>query len=334
MDSVENIQKVFYDKPVFIQDCANQSDSETSGNSNHVSDEDTEISVIDQLNIKTEEEIPPKNIIGDFEQEIEEELGRISLENQNLETAVIEEIEDAIDKIEEDLNDQLPIKYNIEPNLQDILNQSLEVQPDPIVLNDSEVVKALPLLETSPNKNQVIMSTKICDAFLSNAQESIPLIKDTHFQLDSNRELEEIECQIKKLKSHNKENKLKVEEFEKFSKEDVTKDYKEKDEDSAVPRKKEKIDYYVKKRKDYNQQYGSLITFPRREFGNRNRDVLNRRSVPMAKEKKRMAPEILGLLISFTKIIETDIKSFTSLNAVLYFFNFKLRINKLLLRIN
>lgn len=108
---------------------------------------------------------------------------------------------------------------------------------------------------------------------------------------DSNRELEEIECQIKKIKQ---ETKHSVEEMEKFCKEDITKDYKEKEEDSAVPRKKEKVDYYVKKRRDYNQQFGSLITFPRREMGSRSRDTMNRRSVPMARDKKRTSPEVLG----------------------------------------
>lgn len=312
LDSVENIQKVFYDKPVFNiqEECGNRSDSETSGNSNQTSDEDTEISVAQKvdLNIKTEEELVKnitENIIGDFEKEVEQEFGRISLENQNeiskLENAVVQELEETIEKLNEALNAQSPIKYNIEANLQEPLNQlSSKLEPQPVVLNDTETIKLtnMPLLtenlvETRQSEKSVIMKSKICDAFLSNGQESIEE-NFFKFKKDSNRELEEIEYQIKKLKSE----KIRLDEIEKFNKEDITKDYKEKDEDSAVPRKKEKIDYYVKKRKDYNQQFGSLITFPRREFG-RNRDVLNRRSVPMAREKKRASPEVLGEFFNY-----------------------------------
>ncbi|RZC39582.1 WRKY transcription factor protein 1, partial [Asbolus verrucosus] len=342
LDSVENIQKVFYDKPVFNihEECGN--DSETSGNSNQTSDEDTEISVAQkvELNIKTEEGLVKstdtrENIIGDFEKEVEQEFGRISLENQcnsskpqnvfelpALEKAVVQELEDTIEKLNESINTPLsPVKYNIKANVAEPLNQlsSSNLEPQPFVLEDTETIKALnmPLLSETAlesSKPQVIMKSKISDAFLSNAQEMIPVIKGNMFERnikdnkmnvdyvpvqkldrkDSNRELEEIECQIKKMKSDSKQCQIRLEDVEKFNKEDITKDYKEKDEDSAVPRKKEKIDYYVKKRKDYNQQFGSLITFPRREFGSRNRDPLNRRSVPMTREKKRTSPEVLG----------------------------------------
>ncbi|KAJ8972577.1 hypothetical protein NQ314_000105 [Rhamnusium bicolor] len=104
------------------------------------------------------------------------------------------------------------------------------------------------------------MNSKIKDAFLSNAQETVALSTENQFmdsnlnvkkqiemdiddafrkpdltRKDSNRELEEIECQIKKIKSDTKHS---ADEMEKFCKEEITKDYKEKDEDSAVPRKK------------------------------------------------------------------------------------------------
>ncbi|KAJ3654436.1 hypothetical protein Zmor_013625 [Zophobas morio] len=330
LDSVENIQKVFYDKPVFNihEEC--KSDSDTSGNSNQTSDEDTEISVVRtvELNIKAEEEAVKnietqrENIIGDFEKEVEQEFGRISLENQcnlkpenvfelpNLEKAVVQVLEDTIEKLNESISAQSPVKYNIKPNVEEHLNQlsSSKLEPQPVILDDTATVKTptMPLLENLESKSPVIMKSKVSDAFLSGAQELIPVVKENMFDCDfkhsklqklerkdSNRELEEIECQIKKLKSASK-CQIRIEDVEKYNKEAITKDYKEKDEDSAVPRKKEKIDYYVKKRKDYNQQFGSLITFPRREFGGRSRDALNRRSVPMAREKKRTSPEVLG----------------------------------------
>jgi hypothetical protein len=344
LDSVENIQKVFYDKPVFNihEECGNRSDSDSSGNSNQTSDEDTEISVAQkvELNIKTEEElvnnIESRQIIGDFEKEVEQEFGRISLENQRskpkqenvldlqaLEKAVVQVLEDTVEKLSESITTHVsPVKYNIKSNVEEPLNQlsSSKLEPQPVVLDDTETVKTPnmpllvePVLETrqSDCKSPVMIKSKVCDAFLSSAHEVIPAVKATVFEKglqeikvnnivqkqerkDSNRELEEIECQIKKMKSDSKHSLLGPDELEKFSKEDITKDLKEKDEDSAVPRKKEKIEYYVKKRKDYNQQFGSLITFPRREFGGRNRDPMNRRSVPMAREKKRTSPEVLG----------------------------------------
>ncbi|CAH0556421.1 unnamed protein product [Brassicogethes aeneus] len=310
LDSVENIQKVFYDKPVFnIDDCENLN------------------SQVD-LNIKLEEHISHENIVGDFGKEVEQELGKISLKNQTtndyiepfpdpylvleLEKAIILELEEAVEKLAV-LTDLQPsaAKYNIEPNIEQPFNKLSPTKqtPEPIVLEDTEVIANNNNMETMHDNCDVDL--KIADAFLSNAQENIPetisidsnlniqenkmevdtMKKSDISRRDSNRELEEIECQIKKIKS---DTNLKLDELEKFCKEDITKSYKEKEDDSAVPRKKEKIDFYVKKRRDYNQQFGSLISFPRRDLSGRNRDTLNRRSVPMARDKKKVSIESLG----------------------------------------
>ncbi|KAK5646291.1 hypothetical protein RI129_004755 [Pyrocoelia pectoralis] len=115
---------------------------------------------------------------------------------------------------------------------------------------------------------------------------------------DSNREVEEYEEITRNKRFNEKHSKLegfKGDDVEKFCKEDKTKDDKEKDEDTVIPRKKEKIETsYIKKRRDYNQQFGSLITVPRREFGGKNRDTVNRRSVPTIRDKKKQSPESLG----------------------------------------
>ncbi|KAF5274698.1 hypothetical protein FQA39_LY07090 [Lamprigera yunnana] len=114
---------------------------------------------------------------------------------------------------------------------------------------------------------------------------------------DSNRQCEQFK-DIPKKKNNELQMKVKdfkTEEVEKFCKEDKTKDDKEKDDDTVIPRKKEKIESnFIKKRRDYNQQFGSLITVPRREFGGKNRDVLNRRSMPTIRDKKKQSPEALG----------------------------------------
>ncbi|XP_018568822.1 general transcriptional corepressor trfA [Anoplophora glabripennis] len=374
LDSVENIQKVFYDKPVFNieEECGfNRSDS-SSGNSNQ-SDEDTEIHLQQvDLNIKIEEKALPRlatheDIVGDFSKEVEVELGKVTLDARKdifedpyelpkLEKAVVQELEQAVEKLQviTDLQPQAA-KYNIEPNVEEPFNKLSPTIPETkhIVLEDSKVIKNAETMtmlsenaQLNLNKEPLkisftdSMKTKLKDAFLSNGQEVLvsPLceenklvdsnlnvtqtkieedatvtkqskmeVDDTakkpskmeedvfkkpdYTRTDSNRELEEIECQIKKIKQ---ETKHSIEEMEKFCKEDITKDYKEKEEDSTVPRKKEKVDFYVKKRRDYNQQFGSLITFPRREMGSRSRDTMNRRSVPMARDKKRTSPEVLG----------------------------------------
>lgn len=170
------------------------------------------------------------------------------------------------------------------------------------------------------------LKTKVADAFLSEAREPIP-DASVEKQLFSQKEektkinaenAEKMEIETESIKKHDKprrdsnremeeqkvETKMEIEGTEKFCKEDKTKDDVEKDEDSAVPRKKEKIDInYVKKRRDSSQQIGSLITIPRRELGGRNRENLaNRRSVPAAREKKRTSPEILGKHIMFLYI--------------------------------
>lgn len=341
LDSVENIQKVFYDKPVVFDIGCEETENQSSGESESISgtsstqtsDEDTEITVRKfKLNIKLagDESVLNKatddNIIGDFGREIEQEFGRISLENSNQSTtaavqfdclndpyelpkiehqAAVHELQEAVEKLTSDSDidvQPLATKYNIQPNIEEPLNKlSTDSSTVPLILNDTITMPLLTETITSQfSAADHAIQSKICDAFLSNAREIVPCFVSNSLRhsdnvlKDSNRELEEIECQIKKIKSDTTRLRSSVDEFEKFNKEDLTKDYKEKDEDSAVPRKKEKIDYYVKKRRDYNQQFGSLITFPRREFGGRNRDVLNRRSVPMTRDKKRTSPEVLG----------------------------------------
>lgn len=156
------------------------------------------------------------------------------------------------------------------------------------------------------------INTKTADAFLSEVRDDLPDLKldkilhATNDMLKGNYERMEV-CEAKEEKPRRDSNReleetaastrMMVEEIEKYCKEEKTKDDMEKDEDSTVPRKKEKMDLnYVKKRRDSSQQIASLITIPRRELGGRNRDNLaNRRSVPAAREKKKMNPELLGM---------------------------------------
>uniref|UniRef100_A0A6P7F9E4 Uncharacterized protein LOC114327075 n=1 Tax=Diabrotica virgifera virgifera TaxID=50390 RepID=A0A6P7F9E4_DIAVI len=379
LDSVENIQKVFYDKPVYnIEDDSefNQNSECSSANSNNSGDEDAEVKV--NLNIRLDERaIPIEDIVGDFRQEIEEELGRVSLHSEaifdssslpRIEKATIQELEEAAEKLQV-LKDPSPtaIKYNIEPNIEQPFNKLSPSKSLPLhqILEDSEIIRKnlvdstftissdlkednlsteLKLCKTdivtqtslqevdqltqtsntaiSPaslesaisseeKKMEDPLQVKIVDAFLSSAKENIcgpnlpKLLVDANLNFgeskmeidtclkkkDSNRELEELECQIKKIKS---DTHLPEEEIEKFCKEDITNGYKEKEDDSTVPRKKEKVETHAKKRRDYNQQTGSLIMFPRREGGARSRETLNRRSVPIVREKKKANHESLG----------------------------------------
>lgn len=171
-----------------------------------------------------------------------------------------------------------------------------------------------PKVEISSTSN--IKTTKTADAFLSEAREELPELKaDKEVNQDSNSNYPEdekmeisetpIATAIKTRRDSNRDyeenkeedTKMEVEDnLEKFCKESKTKDDAEKDEDSTVPRKKEKMELnYVKKRRDSSQQIASLITIPRREMGIRSRENLaNRRSVPTPREKKKLNSELLG----------------------------------------
>ncbi|KAF7266231.1 hypothetical protein GWI33_020416 [Rhynchophorus ferrugineus] len=99
---------------------------------------------------------------------------------------------------------------------------------------------------------------------------------------DSNRELEEIEIQIKKIKS---DTLCRMEEDLKLRIEANENHIRDEENASILRKSSAKINTYVKKRRDYNQQFGSLITFPKKEPP--KRDPLNRRSVPMVKDRRK-----------------------------------------------
>lgn len=237
-------------------------------------------------------------------------------EEKSLERApTIQEIQEAVEKISVS-EDLLPAatKYTIEPNI--------ENKFAPATLNVTEVAKddamatlvqtvpseiRMKIKLTQPDKDSTLSAPykmNVTDAFLSNVTENIPpvhqklfspnndidMMLETVKRRDSNRDAEEQHEQTKIQRRD--------EEVEKFCKEDKTKDEQEKDEDSAVPRKKEKVEIScVKKRRDYNNQTPSLITIPRREIGSRSRDSLNRRSMPVIRDKKRAQPDAFGEFI-------------------------------------
>lgn len=246
LDSVENIQKVFYDKPVFnIEEDSDVVNSESCSNSNTSGDDDTEV----HLNIKIEEQPTittltqsntHENIVGDFGKEVEQELGRISLEKQSaveekstaaeyesifdkpyelppLERALIQELKEAVEKLVV-IADWQPAatRYNIQPNIEEPFNKvpDQQLEKNPTILKDSQIVNNMNQQEIKSKINLELKETsineKISDAFLSNGQEALTtaLVDDnlnvkkmdveemSHF--DSNRELEQIETQIKR----------------------------------------------------------------------------------------------------------------------------------------
>lgn len=130
------------------------------------------------------------------------------------------------------------------------------------------------------------LKLKTTDALLSNAQDLIKNLEKDFLQ-------QKMDCT--EINYNGNIDNRKTEEF--ISKEEKNRNDNEKDEDSMVPRKKEKMEInYVKKRKNPNQTIASLITIPRRELTGKNRELIaaNRRSLPAAREKKRPSSEILG----------------------------------------
>ncbi|CAG2056137.1 unnamed protein product [Timema podura] len=83
---------------------------------------------------------------------------------------------------------------------------------------------------------------------------------------------------------------------EKFCKEEQTSKEKEKDDDSVIPRKKEKMELnysYMSSIQDLNPGGGGVVR--RREAGTRSgRDLANRRSLPAVRDKSKSSAEILG----------------------------------------
>lgn len=323
LDSIENIQKVFYDKPLFNveEDSETNQISDSCSRSSNQSDEDTESNI--DLNIKIEEKTDShEDIVGDLSREIEDELGKVVLE-QKLEgeqstnslqivNAEVQELEEAVENLQVMKEHSSITKFSIEPNIENNFDKLLSTKELHVhqVYEDSVVVKNIPY------EMNLKMEAKIVDAFLSNAKENIsPIIprdksfiellpsfetkmeidsscrKPELYRKDSNRQVEDSENHLKKMRLSPKKTEI----AEKFCREGVTKKENEKEEDGAVPRKKEKMEVPLRKRKDPNQQVGSWITVPRRESSNRNKDLSNRRSVPMVKEKKKAANlELLG----------------------------------------
>lgn len=357
LDSVENIQKVFYDKPVFLncEDLPSNENNSSEGSANSIqssSDDDSELRVTPKIefNIKAEEAairlgdgIDTKETLSCEnirEKSPERELERITLVNkvtnlQGKEYAVpcilteegeeklleppieraptLQEIQEAVEKISVS-NDLAPsaTKYTIEPNIE----QPLDKFSPPQTVSNAVAEDAMATLVQTVSSEKVteprmkikltqpdnsLYKMNVPDAFLSNVRESIPpvhqklfspnndidMMLETVKRRDSNRDAEE----------HHEQTKMqrRDDDMEKFCKEDKTKDEQEKDEDSAVPRKKEKVEIScVKKRRDYNNQTPSLITIPRREMGVRNRDSLNRRSMPVMRDKRRTQPDAFG----------------------------------------
>ena len=388
LDSIENIQKVFYDKPIFNiplegYKLGNVDEASTS-NSNQSSDEDVDVTTVAQkldfaANHKHYTSISGDEFAGDFGDEPERGFDRAEKSKSRVKSErderdlnnpglLIEkafepifdlvrekstlgcDLEEVVGKLSV-VKDTAPTasKYKYEPNTESPFNKSFEhgtvsdpkqTMADVTNLHHLENLKRhlnedkpscgdyksskTYLAEGLPYKDTI--SLKVSDAFLSGTRESIAYVNQDLFaapkpnetkhmeldkvepktepvlpSIDSNRESEEKE-------KYDETQKLKPDDVEKFCKEDRTKDDQEKDEDSAVPRKKERVEsVYVKKRRDCNQQIGSLITIPRRETNNRNKDVVNRRSVPVAREKKRVNSEILGEFLSPGKHCSTKL---------------------------
>lgn len=319
LDSVENIQKIFYEKSVFnipLEDNLPSNENNSSeGSANSIqssSDDDSEPRVTPNIefNIKADEAAIR---LGDRAEEAPERITIVNKvtnlqgkeyavacvlteEGEELLEPVIEpppteDLQEAVEKIS--LSNDLPpsaTEHTTQPNIE-----------QPLVLNDAEVVKQnMATLLQPPGKiteprmkiklaDDVAYKMNVPDAFLSNVRENIPPVHPKLFTPNN-----DIDMMLERRDSNRNEEEGPHEDLEKFCKEDKTKDEQEKDEDSAVPRKKEKVETNcVKKRRDYNLQTPSLITIPRREMG-RNRDGLNRRSMPAMREKKRAQPESFG----------------------------------------
>lgn len=351
LDSVENIQKVFYDKSVFNipLECENikLDGSNSSSASNQPSDDDLEVRACTNIefNIKAEEPAVKLDDIVDARESVPrenaslgEEFGEAALVNkitnprgeefpvseariihERAESFIernpaLNELQEAVEKISvsDDIVPAVP-EHTSQPTLAAapaVLNDSVSIvqetmatliHPSRTQPDLSETKPDIKLLCNADTDNY--LERKTSDAFLSLVQDTLPQVHQKMFDPDNDMAMQTDGKSNDSNRNEERQepSKLKRDDFtkryerEKFCKEEKTKDDKEKDEDSAVPRKKEKMETnYVKMRRDYNQQTASLITIPRRDLGNRNRDTMNRRSVPVMRDKKRSQAENFG----------------------------------------
>ncbi|XP_019755395.2 schwannomin-interacting protein 1 homolog isoform X1 [Dendroctonus ponderosae] len=300
LDSVENIQKVFHDKSLDL-DVAPLPDSPNSDCLSSDCSADSAITVNESFNIRVDEskvfesekrgEPNVGSVVGDFRKEVEEELGKVcSVKQQVLDeshTVVVHEVTTP---------ESVVLQQKKEATLAKMAKKSCKTmdncpnQPKQERRIGRQVPSFLPLSQKSlPATPQEMLSPiessgRIVKPAVNHSEPADK--KPETLRRDSNRELEEIEIQIKKIKSDTMNS---LGQLDQFRKEDFTKQFREKDEDSSAM----KSNNYAKKRRDYNQQFGSLITFPKRQ--SIKRDPVNRRSVPMVRDRKKLCnPELFG----------------------------------------
>lgn len=362
LDSVENIQKVFYDKPKLNiplepleRDSEKKSNLDEAGGSSYTgSDEDLEGNILnDTSDSESHQESLAElkinqaevNIIGDFGQEIEQELVRL------VERGVEKDLEEAVEKltVASDLSPSA-LKYNIEPNTEQPFEKSVKIHTvellEPVTIQQKielfldstketheppikheEIPKPLNYIDVKLENQEVLIEPtgkrevhpKNITLDVPQFPETVDLKSDSETDEGPNQEVPEDAPQIKMkttdallsnaqdvIKNLEKDflqqmdcddSNRKIIDHKWFSKEEMNRD-DEKDEDSTVPRKKEKMELnYVKKRKNPNQI--ALVSVPRRELSVKNKEnVLNRRSLPLQREKKRPSPEVLGEIAS------------------------------------
>lgn len=278
LDSVENISKVFYDKPKFnitLDDAELniQIDENVASGVQEVVEKESNHIISNSISID--------NIIGDFGKEIEQAIEHLSL---SLEKSV----EPLLQHTEE------PVKLNNLKAKTVLREKTIEVR-ESIVKMETIVPTIETVAVIKPFRVETIKS-KMADAFLSDQRDDIITntvdvkMKDVE-EIDSNKisspEKVEVVLPVEAVEE--------VVSVEKFCKEELAD--KEKDDSDVVPKKKEKLEVIVPKK-----ELGMGVV-QRREYTGRNRSELmaNRRSAPpstvassqrSSAEKKRASPDL------------------------------------------
>ncbi|KAL1514282.1 hypothetical protein ABEB36_003563 [Hypothenemus hampei] len=316
---VENIQKIFQDKSLGLPDseltCDHQDSSEDNYNTNssvsETSDSNESIggsSIAENYNVQIDE----KKLMVQFEKSdcsLLDKETESNLDEQHTKSCNSEPFSSKNPKSPEILKKQAPYSLTIPT----ILNEKKEATLARMAknLNARKALESKQSKESDQSKNQsnsvsykkmgkqvpcflplnniAAPSTqeisspiedKMADATLSNCQEDIMNIiieessKSMNFDqmidsdnkkvnnMDSATELQQIETHIRKIKSETISHMEKNIQYEMNA-----------------------LSMHLRRPKDYNQQCGSLITFPKQEFS--KRETLNRRSVPVFRGRKK-----------------------------------------------
>lgn len=336
LDSFENVQKVFYDKPVLNLTLDHEetltldheeSLTTTAEDTNLIVDDKIDINNLSKVDLNLKEELEESVDKLKISKELTPSTTNTTASGYNIVqapnmTATVASVH-TNQMFSLNMKDMSTTYTDIEESyVSDSINLTLDTSFFKETIYDKICEKFRANFTKNRDGSDVMMledgtcyNVKFSDAFLSGIHDTVDDLKEKF-----DEKLETIQIMDNDAKSSivpDEKNKT-------YCKEDLTKEINEKDEDGGmVPRKKEKMDTNrIKKRRDLIQQNGCTMAIQRRDNNSRNhhhkhhhhhhhhhhRDNLNRRSLPINGQcDMNDSSDIMGL---YCKIIVANFYKF------------------------